>query len=254
MSEVKIEMRTVPAGAGWSWIARGFGLFRKNPLNWIFLCLVLVMVFFGFTLLGFLGVLVLNLLYPVFLAGIMLGCRALEGGKPLSVSYLFGGFRDHAAALITVGGIALVGQVVISGIMISIGGEELSALAQASTESLGEAIEKMAQMDADTLARIQLSTLAAMAIYVPLMMAVWFAPMLVIFQGSETKPALKASFLACLKNMLPFLTYGLILLVLGLLAMLPFGLGLFLLVPTVFASIYESYVDIFGADPSRSLP
>lgn len=249
---MKTEMRIVPARNGWSWIARGFGLFRKNPLNWILLCLVLVIIFSGFMLLGFLGVFVLNLLYPVFLAGIMLGCRSLEEGKSLSLSHLFSGFRDHAAALITVGGIALVGQIVISGIMIAIGGEELSALARASTENLGEAIEKMARMDADTLARVRLAVLAAMAIYVPLMMAVWFAPMLVIFRGSETRAALQASFMACLKNVLPFLIYGVILLVLGPLAMLPLGLGLFVLVPTVFASIYESYRDIFPVASSAS--
>jgi hypothetical protein len=38
--------------------------------------------------------------------------------------------------------------------------------------------------------------------------------------------------------------------VLMIIASIPYGLGLFVLVPTLFASIYASYKDIFEADKS----
>ena len=31
------KMRVVPARNGWSWLVRGFALFRKNPPMWLFL-------------------------------------------------------------------------------------------------------------------------------------------------------------------------------------------------------------------------
>lgn len=240
-----MDTRTVPFTHGWKWIADGFGLFRKSPLNWILLCLILVVVFSLFSMLGLIGVLVLNLLYTVFLAGIMVGCRSLEEGNRLELGVLLAGFRQNTTPLVTIGGIALVGQIVISGLMLAIGGEDLIALFQASGENFQEAVAMMARMTPAVRTRIQLASLVALAVYLPLMMAVWFAPMLVIFRGQKVTPALLASLMACAKNVLPFLLYGLALIVLAALAAIPFGLGLFLLVPTVFASIYRSYRDIF---------
>ena len=56
---------------------------------------------------------------------------------------------------------------------------------------------------------------------------------------------MKASFFACLKNLLPFLVYGVILFVLCLIAMIPIGLGMLIMVPVMMGSIYASYVEIF---------
>jgi len=64
-------------------------------------------------------------------------------------------------------------------------------------------------------------------------------------EGVSPFYAMKLSFSACLKNMLPFLLYGFILLLLMFLAMLPFGLGLIILVPVMVAAMYTSYRDIF---------
>jgi uncharacterized membrane protein len=82
---------------------------------------------------------------------------------------------------------------------------------------------------------------------VPLYMALWFAPALIVFHRMAPVDALKASFSACLKNMVPFLIYGVILLALCVVAAIPFGLGFLVLAPVVIASIYTGYRDIFSA-------
>jgi uncharacterized membrane protein len=82
---------------------------------------------------------------------------------------------------------------------------------------------------------------------VPLYMATWFAPALIVSHDLAPAAALKASFYACLKNWLPFLVYGVVLLVLGLAAAIPLGLGYLVLVPVLVASVYTSYRDIFCA-------
>ena len=61
--------------------------------------------------------------------------------------------------------------------------------------------------------------------------------------------ALKASFVACLNNWIPFLIYSVVLLVLCVVAAIPAGLGYLVLLPVLAASVYTAYRDIFCAGP-----
>jgi uncharacterized membrane protein len=56
---------------------------------------------------------------------------------------------------------------------------------------------------------------------------------------------MKASFAACLKNMLPFLVFGVIAMVLGFIAALPLMLGWLVLLPMLVGAHYASYLDLF---------
>jgi uncharacterized membrane protein len=76
-------------------------------------------------------------------------------------------------------------------------------------------------------------------------MAIWFAPPLVVFHEQGAGEAMKNSFIACLKNIVPFIVYSVILFVAAILASIPFGLGWLVLGPVVAASLYTSYRDVF---------
>ena len=80
---------------------------------------------------------------------------------------------------------------------------------------------------------------------VPLTMALWFAPALVMLSDMAALDAMKASFAGCLRNWLPFLVYSLVLCVLLVLVPLTLGLALLAFIPVMTASIYLSYRDIF---------
>ena len=248
------SIRTVAAVRGWQWMVEGFALFRRSPLNWIAQCLALVAIFWLSTQLGLLGVLALNLLYPVFLAGLMLGCRSLESSGRMHLTHVFSAFGPSAPALITLGGLALAAQIALSFVVIAVGGEDFQQLVVASQQGLEKAVEMVAAMDSAALARAQLATSLSLLLNLPLLMAMWFAPLLVVFQRRPVVRSLLESVVACLKNLLPFLVYGAALIALGVIALIPFGLGLFLLVPTVFASIYASYRDLFPAPASLPEP
>lgn len=90
-----------------------------------------------------------------------------------------------------------------------------------------------------------MAMLIMLALMVPLAMAVWFAPALVMFRNVAPLEAMKTSFFACLKNIVPFLVYGVILLVLSFIAMIPVGLGMLVLMPVMIGSVYISYAEIF---------
>lgn len=91
-----------------------------------------------------------------------------------------------------------------------------------------------------------LALLIVLGAMLPLIMAYWFAPALVLFHDMKALDAMRLSFSACLRNVLPFLIYGVISAVLLVLAMIPLGLGLLVMIPTMTASLYISYKDIFN--------
>ena len=111
--------------------------------------------------------------------------------------------------------------------------------------ALWESREAMMASMMASIGVIMIGTLVAVGLSVPLMAAYWFAPALVVFRDVAPLEAMKASFFACLKNLLPFLVYGVILFVLCLIAMIPIGLGMLIMVPVMMGSIYASYVEIF---------
>lgn len=238
-----MQVRRLAPMRGWEWIVQGFALFRRSPLNWIALCLALVGFALAASLVPPIGELVFYLLSPVLLAGLMVGCRTLEQGGRLELTCLFEGFRRQTSALITIGGVYLVGQVLIYGVVVMLAGTSFNDLMGDMQDSPPTAMPSIPS-------QMMLAIAIAAALSVPLLMAVWFAPLLVIFDGLLPFASMRESFNACLANLLPLVVYSLSLTVLGFLALLPFALGLILLVPTVFASIYVSYKEIFAADPA----
>jgi hypothetical protein len=231
-----MNTRSVAAGNGWQWIRGGFELFRQNPVIWIALFFIYLLICMGMSIVPIIGPILVNLLAPVFMAGFMLGCQALESGEELEINHLFAGFKHNTAQLITVGGLYLAGMIVIAGVIfVTAGGAVLA---------LGEAEHAMqAGADAD---KLLLPLLLLLALMLPLIMAYWFAPTLVVFHGISAADAMKLSFAACLRNIMPFTVYSLVCVLLLLLAAIPLGLGLVVMIPTMTASLYVSYKDIFS--------
>ena len=244
----KMEARQTSAKQGWQWIVNGLYLFFKAPLAWVLLCFVLLLIAATLALIPMVGQFFFTLLSPLFLAGLMIGCRALERGEKLEIAYLFAGFRKNPVPLITVGGIYLVGQVLILGVAIMLGGGTLMEL-----------LINGKRVDENELRGVMsgglTAVMVALGLSIPLMMAAWFAPLLVAFKDMPAVAAMKLSFLACIKNIIPLQLYTITMVVLAVIAAMPYGLGFFLLVPVLFASLYASYEDIFveTVEPTSSV-
>ena len=248
-----MKIRTVNASHGWRWIAQGALIFRKNPPLWVLLIAIMFVgsrVLLAIPLVGLIAVLVA----PNFFAGLAHGAQALEQGKPLRLGYLASGFLKNAAQLITIGGVSLVGQFVMLIAMALVGGESLGDISRAVATGAAtpEAIESMRA----AAPRMVMAVLIGFGVTLPLMMAVWFAPLLVFFDDMKPLPALAASLWACLKNVLPLLIYGVAILV-PLVILTPLSLamrqpdlGLWLLAPILVPSIYVSYRDLFLSTPA----
>jgi len=231
--------RAVAAGQGWAWITGGFEMFKKQPGMWIALVvvlLVIVIVLNFLNILFFLGSIALMLLMPVFGGGLMLGCQAQQRGSPLEMGHLFAGFKTQTGNLIVLGALALGGTIIVLVPVILIVG--VGAFFGAAR---GDAAGAAAMGGSFFIA-----WLLAMGLSVLLYMAFWFAPALVALRGTAPVDAIKQSFSGCLKNIVPFLIYGIIMMVLSIVATIPLGLGWLVLGPVAIASIYVAYRDIYG--------
>ncbi|MCW8908346.1 MAG: BPSS1780 family membrane protein [Sedimenticola sp.] len=232
-----------PAGHGWYWIRRGFWHFRQNPLAWIITLVLWLVLSIGLSLVPFVGSLAITLFSPVILAGFMLGSAAQEHGDDFEISHLFAGFSSSVGQLVLVGLLYLVGLIVVvfAGGMLG-GGMMIGMLG--GIDAMGNA-DPGAVSQAMGVGTVLLMSLLMLGLTLPLMMAYWFAPALVAMEGMSALAAMRMSFSGCLKNILPFLLYGVIALLLFVVGAIPVGLGLLIVLPVITASVYTSYRDIF---------
>lgn len=232
--------RRVAPERGLAWITEGWQLFRQAPGPWLGIGAMLFLFYGVLSLVLFLGQMTAHLLTPVLTAGLLLGCRSLDNGGPLRTEHLFAGFRQNTGNLVLIGVFYLVGAVLI--LMIALfGGGGMAILGGLLGSSQGVG----GMMAAGMFSGVAMMMLLFLLLYVPLLMALWFAPALVLFQDMAPLPAMLTSFSACLSNFLPFVLYSLLLLVMMTLAAIPLGLGFVLAIPLLACSAYISYLDIF---------
>lgn len=223
----------VPAARGWSWYAEGWNLFKEAPATWIGMIIVMGVIFIALAFIPVIGSIGTVLLSPVLTAGLMIGCRAIEDGSGLEFGQLFAGFRDHFGTLAAVGALYLAGFIAIFLVVFALTGAGMFALFSGAADPFAVG------------ATMLIAILLMLALTVPLVMALWFAPALVVLNDQGAVEAMKGSFVGCLRNMLPFLVYGIIGLALAFLATIPAMLGWLVFAPVIAASIYVAYRDIY---------
>lgn len=240
--------RSLAAGAGFGWISAGWKLFARAPIMWIAFVLVLFLFALAMNFVPIVGGLAFQLLQGVFAAGFVVGCRSLERGGELELEHLFAGFKQRFASLLVLGAIVLVGWILVFLVFAAfLGFSILPALLTGSTDAVMESMMS-------SLGTLLVGLLVATLLMAPLMAAYWFAPALIVMHDVPPVAAMKASLSATFRNVLPFLFYGIVMLVLALLAAIPFGLGMLVWVPLMITSAYASYRQVFTGDEPPTEP
>jgi uncharacterized membrane protein len=233
--------RSVSAGRGVEWWSEAWALFVKAAGMWIVLAILMIIIFTVVGIIPILGGLVMAVAFPVFMASWVLTARKVEQGGTIELGDLFTAFRgDKMQPLLIIGALLLVFGVAIVAVAGLLGlGAIFGVAAGGADRSLGAAL---AALSAGLLAFIAVTVISFVA-----GMALWFAPSLVVFRGTAPVDAMKVSFGACLRNIVPFVLYSLIYIVAAIVASIPFGLGWIVLAPLVMITLYVSYRDVFGA-------
>jgi hypothetical protein len=224
MTGTMVEPQVVDAGRGAAWWGEGFRLFTSSFWTWIGIMIIYIVISTVINLVPYVGSLGHWLLTPVFMGGLMMGCAALDRGEPLRVAHLFEGFQGaHFVPLMIIGAVNIaltlaIGAIAAVGVMggmklvdmgrLGVGGDPLGALLGSAQSITGTGL---------------MMTLVVLVIVSVFAMLNWFAPALVALRGATAVDAMKASFLSCLRNWVPFLVYGLIAIAVGVAAVLAFG-------------------------------
>ncbi len=232
--------RNVSAKRGWQWIVEGFQFIARYPLQWLLVCGLLWVLSSLLGRVPRVGVPLTLLLTPLFLGGLMLACRGQEQGRAPQPQDLFAGFLNNGATLATAGGINMVAQIVIAGLVALLGAEHLGAFAAAMNQPTSpEVVSQLWH-------RLMPLFLAAAALALPVVLMMWFAPALLAFHRMPAVRALQLSFVGCMRNVAALFVYSIVMSALLALALLtPFYIGLLMLLPLLVTSAYVSYKDVF---------
>jgi len=240
--------RSTPAGAGVDWITQGWRLFARAPLMWVISILVVFVIAVVVGIVPLVGSIAFQIAQPVFGAGFVVACRSLETGGEFELEQLFAGFRRNFANLLVVGLIFLAAGLALMLVFFMFAG-------------FGIVMAFVTGDENDVLPAIMASgvsivfgTLVTLALLVPVMMAYWFAPALVMMHDMAPVAAMKESFRGCMKNIVPFIVYGFVMLVLAIVAVIPLGLGMFVWFPLAIASTYAAYRQIYTEEPEPAEP
>lgn len=216
------EPQSLPAGHGWLWLKDAYALFRSRPGTWLGAIAIIYLINFAVGLVPLVGSLVGFVLGPVFGGGVMAGARSLDRHGNVRAGMVFDGFSGPGMQLALVGVLYLLGIVLV---MLAAGLIAVAAgvVTPAGLQSLSGGDPEAAAMAMAPTA-LSLLFLVALALLVPLLMAYWFAPALVMLEDLTALEAMQTSFRGCWMNIVPFLIYGLSLL--GIVMVFSVGVGL----------------------------
>jgi hypothetical protein len=240
---------------------RAYAMFRSAPLPWLML-LTAYCALAALAELGpwpAIGKVIASVLKPVFAVGFLAAAWSQDrSGRP-RLADLFRGFRSDLWALIPLGVFFVCGMTLAFSATALVDDGAFLALLSGGIEPTEEVLES---------GRIQLAMLFGMICALPTLLALWFAPALVVFNDANAFTALATSLRASLVNWRPVAVFGMTALFYG--GVVPvfaltvarfFGAGAFavvavgLVLPYMFAFLatfqiadYVAYRDVFHPD------
>lgn len=245
------------ARRGAIWLKEAHAMLTAHRLPWLMLLLLYYLVIGIVDIIPLIGQFGLPLLKPVFAVGFLAAAWNQERGGVPELRLLFQGFRSNLWALLPLGAFMLVGiSVAVLATSLVDGGKLLEVLS--GKVKLDEAVLATGE--------VQAAMLFAAVLALPVILALWFAPALVVFQDCSAAEALATSLRAAIANWRAISVYGALVFLFGgvlpgiataiVAAVVPAEYALvvavafllpyvFLFVATLHVSDYVSYRDVF---------
>lgn len=246
-----------PAGAGRQWIQHAWILYAVQPgawisllSAWILLCLLLT---FG---IPSVGLQIAILLQPAFFGGFAIAARDQEAGLPVTIGHLFAGFHANARGLLTLGGVMLVINILVSVLFRLLGPDELPPADMNDRDAIVKYFNQFGAAEWFAFFGVKIIALLIDG-------ALWFATPLLALHPMKTSHAIRWSCYAFMANFLPMLLFALTFIgmlmmavmlstisamVVVLLGMFVFGVTVLIVVPLYALTQYTSYRQVFRED------
>ncbi|HET9764140.1 MAG TPA: BPSS1780 family membrane protein [Casimicrobiaceae bacterium] len=196
------------ARRGIFWLRRAHAMFRAAPLRWVLLLAVYYVVLVALAELvpWSVGKIVASVLKPVFAVGFLAAAWTQERGSKPRLRDLFQGFRSNLWALVPLGIVLFAGMMLAAWATSLVDGGALIAWFSGGEEP-SEELQRSG--------RLQLGFLLGAVCALPTILALWFAPGLVVFHDAGAAAALWTSLRAALANWRPAGVFGLVVLFYG---------------------------------------
>lgn len=169
-----MQANKLTARQGWGWLGIAFTIFVKNPPLLTLIILAYWLIIALVNSVPMLGPIVATVAIPAFSVSLMNASRNLDTGRLLEIQVLFSGFRTQLKPLITLGGLYLGASVIVLGASaLADGGIFLQTMVgnyRPTPEEIGSGA---------FLAAAQI----ALILMTPVIMAWWYAPVLVAWHG-----------------------------------------------------------------------
>jgi hypothetical protein len=237
---------------GIEWLRESYRMFSQHRLGWISMLAGYYTALLVIDVVPFVGVLVAPMLKPVLSVGFLAAAWTQErGGRP-AVRMLARGFGANLAALLPLGIIFVAGISIALAATALIDGGQLLEMLYGAAPAADADPTGAARSVQETLAttRVQLAMLFGALCALPTILALWWAPALVVFQDAPLLAALTASLRAALANWRAALRYALGVFTLGALVPTLVTTAIALVVPpplnaTIAALIVLPYLAFF---------
>ncbi len=220
-------------------------MLRQSFMAWLGLssAVLLVLLIFGMT--GA-GAILASFAGPFVVALFMLAGDASRCGERFSFLLLPGLLRPKISPLFQVGLVNAVATLAASQLILMMAGSDLETILKlvdaAGASGGGPNPEVLNQH----LERVMPALWWALVIILPVSMASWFAPALILFDAFSAARALWWSLWTVLTNAVPMLFFAMLLGGGWLLALIiPYGIGFMLFLPLLMAATYTGYRTIF---------
>ena len=221
------------------WYARGWRLFLLQPLMWVGLTLLFLVMALVINLVPLIGGLAFALCLPAFAAGFLHAADQAHRGNPILPMHLFKAFqvRENLNALLMLGLIPLAA---------SLAGAILIALLLGGARGIGAITQSVEAAVGALVGGGLLLPLLSIGFFVLVVAALIYAIPLVWFHQASAKDALMGSLDASVRNILPLALFTAIYVVLSFIAAIPVGLGFLVLIPVVSGATYASYRQLWS--------
>lgn len=231
----------VPASHGLLWIKQAWAMFARYPALWIALLSGWLLITLTLFFIPLAGPALATLLQPVFFGGLMLAARDQDLGRPVAFAHLFAGFRVNSRALMSVGSITLLAEILILLLMGSLG-----LGADIPTGPTNQDQRASLQALLQSLQGKEWIVVLGLALAFLIKGILWFVPPLLVFHPMPVSHALRWSFFAFVSNFSALLIFGILMMLMYMVSILPWGLGLLVTIPLFAIGNYTSFRGSFS--------
>jgi len=206
-------IKTVDPGAGINWLQGGWAGFKAGGGLLIGMVVVSLLITLVLAWIPWLGKILVPVVGTFLYAGMLRSLRGHATGRTMQFDDLWSAFgdQDRMVHLAIVSLVPVLGSLLQSAFSGGFVGSVLGALVSVVVIAL-----------------------------------TYFAVPLVLFRNLEAPHALKSSLEGVIANLPAVIVFWIACIVLTLLALVPLGLGLLVLVPVLLGAAYEAYAEIYG--------